>query len=726
MEGKGVDEGDHRFTNPLMLSQYAEDKFLLPLPEMTPLLDTESMFSSLTATTTDQPTGATSSSAVPDLSLPSSASHAPVPATPSALDLSSSSPSTTVEGENYYTPTTSPVLAPALQLSNKSTKEGQNMNQSIPPKGSVVSSLASTTEKSRKRKSFSLESSRTKPSRQAGNIETPPIRVASPPPIAKLSLLQPRDHSYVYNKGMTAMKTGKNPGLRIDSSAEASRKISINDDPNLLPPLTANSIAASTPGSPAFRSSVYSLSFTNNVAVRPRSSSSHSSSPGLFTTSPALNGKEDGDVNHSDQSSPLVSDMGSPDPDAQTTDDYDERSDDDTSSYAATQSNAQTNGALSPAENIGKNARAKSRHFFSNLKPSSKNSPKADDGSSNLFRRNRRVSLADERTRSSAVLPAARSVVSDYPAIPDKGNDSVIGSVDNSSMPQGTGTTSRKHRARFHNFKLHRSPSIRGAPQETSPPKNRPAAGRESKIVIRSAVAPPARPTVSNTWRSNDNAEPTEMGSNERKQTWHHIPTSNSTTREALAAQMSLDGAVMGSNGNNANSGMQPHHDQSTVGASHPLNNRDNRNKPSAITSSMAHIRHGAGKAKDLFGRMRAGNTSDRQSEQQRLSENENFSLDILQRPLVEQTRISRVCKDYDDCNSKTEYWMPALPYRCIDFLNFKGVEEEGLYRVPGSGREVKRWQKRFDTGKSYARTERPLSILIVPRILIIIFINRN
>lgn len=33
----------------------------------------------------------------------------------------------------------------------------------------------------------------------------------------------------------------------------------------------------------------------------------------------------------------------------------------------------------------------------------------------------------------------------------------------------------------------------------------------------------------------------------------------------------------------------------------------------------------------------------------------------------------------------------------CPSYLNLKGVEEEGLYRIPGSGREVKRWQIRFD-----------------------------
>src|ERR1700750_2445172 len=31
-------------------------------------------------------------------------------------------------------------------------------------------------------------------------------------------------------------------------------------------------------------------------------------------------------------------------------------------------------------------------------------------------------------------------------------------------------------------------------------------------------------------------------------------------------------------------------------------------------------------------------------------------------------------------------------------YLNMNGAEEEGLYRIPGSGRDVKHWQRRFDT----------------------------
>ncbi|MCJ1350685.1 MAG: hypothetical protein MMC33_000666 [Icmadophila ericetorum] len=65
--------------------------------------------------------------------------------------------------------------------------------------------------------------------------------------------------------------------------------------------------------------------------------------------------------------------------------------------------------------------------------------------------------------------------------------------------------------------------------------------------------------------------------------------------------------------------------------------------------------------------------------------------------PLVEQTRKTRIAKRLEDSKDKTEFWMPALPWRCIDYLNFKGCDEEGLYRVPGSTKDIRLWTKRFD-----------------------------
>lgn len=39
----------------------------------------------------------------------------------------------------------------------------------------------------------------------------------------------------------------------------------------------------------------------------------------------------------------------------------------------------------------------------------------------------------------------------------------------------------------------------------------------------------------------------------------------------------------------------------------------------------------------------------------------------VLNLPLIQQTRVTRIAKSYDHCKDKTEFWMPALPWRCIE-----------------------------------------------------------
>jgi len=43
------------------------------------------------------------------------------------------------------------------------------------------------------------------------------------------------------------------------------------------------------------------------------------------------------------------------------------------------------------------------------------------------------------------------------------------------------------------------------------------------------------------------------------------------------------------------------------------------------------------------------------------------YVLKVINLPLVEQARITRISKDLGSCRDKTEYWMPALPWRCIE-----------------------------------------------------------
>lgn len=79
--------------------------------------------------------------------------------------------------------------------------------------------------------------------------------------------------------------------------------------------------------------------------------------------------------------------------------------------------------------------------------------------------------------------------------------------------------------------------------------------------------------------------------------------------------------------------------------------------------------------------------------------DDEHYVLKMINLPLVEQTRMTRISKRLEDSRDKTEFWMPAFPWRAIDYLNYKGTEVEGLYRVPGSGPQIKKWQRKFDEG---------------------------
>ena len=45
----------------------------------------------------------------------------------------------------------------------------------------------------------------------------------------------------------------------------------------------------------------------------------------------------------------------------------------------------------------------------------------------------------------------------------------------------------------------------------------------------------------------------------------------------------------------------------------------------------------------------------------------DNYVCSVINLPLIQQTRRTRISKRLQDCKDKTEYWMPALPYRCIE-----------------------------------------------------------
>ncbi|KAI1415821.1 hypothetical protein F5Y13DRAFT_136829 [Hypoxylon sp. FL1857] len=138
----------------------------------------------------------------------------------------------------------------------------------------------------------------------------------------------------------------------------------------------------------------------------------------------------------------------------------------------------------------------------------------------------------------------------------------------------------------------------------------------------------------------------------------------------------------------------EPRHDKDYY-RSHTSSLRDNNNGSTFFNGLKSSGSRAADMiSKGLFGRSgRSASTSDRDS----AVDDEHYVLKVINLPLVEQTRLTRISKRLEDSRDKTEFWMPAFPWRAIDYLNLKGTDVEGLYRVPGSGPQIKKWQRRFD-----------------------------
>lgn len=86
------------------------------------------------------------------------------------------------------------------------------------------------------------------------------------------------------------------------------------------------------------------------------------------------------------------------------------------------------------------------------------------------------------------------------------------------------------------------------------------------------------------------------------------------------------------------------------------------------LLSNLQHSSKGAadrlGKAgKGFFGKItRSSSTNERD-----LVTDDNYQCTIINLPLIKQTRKTRIAKKLSLSKDKTEYWMPALPWRCIE-----------------------------------------------------------
>jgi hypothetical protein len=70
---------------------------------------------------------------------------------------------------------------------------------------------------------------------------------------------------------------------------------------------------------------------------------------------------------------------------------------------------------------------------------------------------------------------------------------------------------------------------------------------------------------------------------------------------------------------------------------------------------------------KGVFGKL--GRSSSNHESQTPIT-NEPYVCKIIHKPLIEQTRLTRISTRLEQSRDKTEFWMPALPWRCIEYVS--------------------------------------------------------
>jgi hypothetical protein len=90
-------------------------------------------------------------------------------------------------------------------------------------------------------------------------------------------------------------------------------------------------------------------------------------------------------------------------------------------------------------------------------------------------------------------------------------------------------------------------------------------------------------------------------------------------------------------------------------------------------TSLFSNLKQTSSGAADRLGKAGKGFlgkiTRSGSSHEREVVTDDNYVCTTISLPLVEQTRKTRISKKLENSKDKTEYWMPALPWRCIEYV---------------------------------------------------------
>lgn len=220
----------------------------------------------------------------------------------------------------------------------------------------------------------------------------------------------------------------------------------------------------------------------------------------------------------------------------------------------------------------------------------------------------------------------------------------------NASTAQPHTLTTKKSKPRFAHI-LTRTRSIRIEDPASLRPST--AARRPSQTLPRVEISKDA--TDSNLNNAGLNPAPVDQ---ERAT---HDMTSSSRNRSAERPAGFDEGSSVSSGRSNGRFG------QSLAPNSQPSSSSLFSNIKSSSSGAADRI----GRAgKGLFGKIsRSASSNDRDGITGHTNgvPDDQYVCQVINKPLLEQVRRTRISKRLDACKDKTEYWMPALPWRCIE-----------------------------------------------------------
>lgn len=102
---------------------------------------------------------------------------------------------------------------------------------------------------------------------------------------------------------------------------------------------------------------------------------------------------------------------------------------------------------------------------------------------------------------------------------------------------------------------------------------------------------------------------------------------------------------------------------EENLSMSYPKSNKESKGGFKAGSKNvMSKAKSGGGNFLNRLGKIGRSTSSNEKD----VPDNE-YTMKVINLPLVEQTRITRISKQLSGCRDKTEYWMPSLPWRCIE-----------------------------------------------------------